>query len=361
MRMFCQLMLIGSVLFGCKTGNSNLSSTDPLSSSGKTAKELWAEHVKFETDGQKIQAACIPRFSPASTKVKRRGMVMFMHGFTACPQQYLAMAPLLNAKGYDVYLPLNPGHGREPFDGPRGKKDNHQTLPSTEHKNEYKRDKDENIRQRFFVDSMNAIARAETGEKILAGLSGGASYATTAVQADPDLWNRLLLYAPYYKNPGLSAVGSAVIDQIMPGFVDDWGDECRANRFPGGGRGGLCALTIGAVRAMVNFGVNAAQRIATIKIPVQFVGVEADPTADNGAIHKAYLQIADHARMCLYPKGVPHSLLNPKADAPKLDPYWVPAIEADSVAYLTEGKWFTASDQVASKNDYNLPICRTKL
>lgn len=360
MRTFCKLLLIGSTLFGCKTTKSDLSSADPILPA-KSAKEIWMTYVKAETDGQAIQVDCKPRFIPASSKVKRRGMFMFLHGFTACPQQYFEIGQLLSEKGYDVYLPLNPGHGREPFDGPRGRKDNHEVLPSTDHKDEYRKGSDENIRQRSFVTTMNAIARAEKDEKILAGLSGGADYAVTAVESEPELWNRLLLYAPYFKNPGPSGAGSAVLGQIMPGLVSDWGDECRANRLRDGGRGGLCSLTIGAVRAMVNLGINAAQRIASIKIPIQFVGVEADPTADNGAIKKAYLQVAEHARICLYPKGVPHSIINPKSDAPKLDPYWVPVMQKDSVAFITEGKWFIPSDKLATKADYTLPICRTKL
>ncbi|MDQ3232988.1 MAG: lysophospholipase [Pseudobdellovibrionaceae bacterium] len=256
---------------------------------------------------------------------------------------------------------MTPGQGREPFDGPKGQDDNHKDLPSTENKAEYKPGDDENDRLQFFVQSMNEIARQSKGEKILAGLSGGGGLATGAVEAGPDIWTRLLLYAPYYKNPGISGVGSAVLGQVMPGFVNDWGPKCRANRAVEGGRAGLCSLTIGSIRAMTNYGVNAAQRVASIKIPVQFVGAEADPTADNGAIHAALQKIATNASICLYPKGVPHSLINPKSDAPKLDPYWVPALQADSLAFIMAGQWFPGSGAQASKADYNLPICRNKL
>jgi poly(3-hydroxyalkanoate) synthetase len=120
-------------------------------------------------------------------------------------------------------------------------------------------------------------------------------------------------------------------------------------------------LTIGAVRAMTNYGVNAAKRIKQINIPVQFVGVGADPTADNTAIYKTYQKIQDHAQMCLYPKGVPHSIINPKSDAPKIkDPYWVSTMQQDSIAFIVEGKWFPTSGEKADSKDNNLPICRYK-
>ncbi len=361
MRVLGIVLLFSSFWFGCKTTGSKLQSTEGMT---PTAAQLWQKHVDLETGGKKIQPDCMPRFYPASPAVERRGMVMFFHGFTACPQQYFAISEMLADKGYDVYLPLMPGQGREPLDGPKGEKDNHGDLPSTDRDknnppNEYQDGDDENDRLQFFVKSMNEIAAATPGERIIVGLSGGGGLATGAAAAAPGLWARALLYAPYYKNPGASGVLSAFLDQVMPGFVNDWGPECKENRRSEVGRAGLCMLTIGAVRAMTNYGVNAAKRISQIKIPVQFVGVEADPTADNGAIHRAYEAIADRAQMCLYPKGVPHSIINPKSDAPKIkDPYWVPEMQEDSIAFIAEGKWFPVTDRRASEADYNLPICR---
>jgi dienelactone hydrolase len=112
---------------------------------------------------------------------------------------------------------------------------------------------------------------------------------------------------------------------------------------------------------MTNYGVNAANRANKIKVPIQFVGVTADPTADNTAIHDVFKNMKDHAQMCLYPKGVPHSIINPKSDAPDVDPYWVPAMQEDSIAFITEGKWFPVSSEKADSSDHNLPICRFQI
>jgi alpha-beta hydrolase superfamily lysophospholipase len=361
MRALEKVLLVSILLAGCKTTESKLQSTEGMTPS---AAQLWEKHVQYETGGKKIQPDCMPRFYPASPAVERRGMVMFFHGFTACPQQYFAISEMLAAKGYDVYLPLMPGQGREPLDGPKGDNDNYKELPSTQHKggnfpHEYQDGDDENDRLQYFVKSMNEIAAATPGERIIVGLSGGGGLATGAAAEGQGLWARALLYAPYYKNPGASGWSSALLDQIMPGFVNDWGPECRENRRSQVGRAGLCMLTIGAVRAMTNYGVNAAKRITQIKIPVQFVGVAADPTADNSEIYRTFQKITDHAKFCIYPKGVPHSIINPKSDAPKItDPYWVPAMQQDSVSFITEAKWFPESEEKATSADHNLPICR---
>jgi alpha-beta hydrolase superfamily lysophospholipase len=322
-----------------------------------TAAQLWQKHIELETGGKNIQPGCVPRFYQANPAAERRGTVMFFHGFTACPQQYFDISELLAQKGWDVYLPLMPGQGRVP-DAPTKDKENHMDLPSTDNPNEYKDGDDENDRLQFFVKSMNEIAAATPGEKVLVGLSGGGGLATGAAADGQGLWNRVLLYAPYYKNPGVSGPLSAFLDRVMPGFVTDWGPKCRQNRTSAVGRAGLCALSVGAARAMTNYGVNAARRANKITVPVQFVGVTADPTADNTAIHDVYKLMKDRAQMCVYPKGVPHSIINPKSDAPDLDPYWVPAMQQASIDFITEGTWFPSSGEKAPTSDHELPICR---
>jgi alpha-beta hydrolase superfamily lysophospholipase len=46
----------------------------------------------------------------APTK-RSSGVVVLFHGFSACPQQYDVLGPLIAAEGFDVLLPLTPGHG----------------------------------------------------------------------------------------------------------------------------------------------------------------------------------------------------------------------------------------------------------
>ncbi|MFW7379456.1 MAG: alpha/beta hydrolase [Oligoflexus sp.] len=345
-----QVFLICIVLSACKTtfdGQSKLASEVIKGPLPAEVYRQWQEHIRAETEGKQIQPDCQPTYFPASDEVPFQGIVVFFHGFTACPQQYFSIGSQLADHGFEVFLPLMPGQGREPRDGPGGNDDNYYDLPGGKDKDRYQN----------FVDRMNAMARAATGTKVIAGLSGGGSLATGAAIHGKDIWDRILVYAPYYKNPGMSGVASAALDVLWPSFKNDWGPECRENRRQLGGRAGLCALSIDAVRAMTDYGIYASSRAGEIEIPMQIAGVEHDPTADNGEINRVFQKLKN-ANLCFYVKGVPHSIINPKSDAPKLDPFWVPAMEEDSIAFITKGEWFKTD---GSSIEYSQPRCRASL
>lgn len=325
-----------------------------------TVRRLWSDYVDLETielnsSQRPIQSDCQPRFYPAdhTSSPSRKGMVMFFHGFSACPQQYFKVAELLSQQGFDVFLPLSPGHGRMPDAQDIDYLDD---LPSK------KTAEKPYVHSRYaeFVKTMNEIAAASSGIRVIAGLSGGGGLASTAAlmgQDDYDgkLWDRALLYAPYFKNPGPTQGLVDAVGFFNPGVKNDWGDSCRRNRSRPDGRDGYCAVTVGATIASVQLGDSAAQRFDQLNIPVQFVGVESDPTADNSAMVRAY-QRAPEASFCFYPVGTPHSLINPEKDLlpdsieyadirdeslPSGPPYtWVPYLEQGSVDFITKGVWF---------------------
>ncbi len=335
-------------LLSCRTAQLQSQLSEVRSPNGLSAEAnaLWEQHVQDETAGKKIQPACMPRFYPANPDVPRRGMLMFFHGFTACPQQYFAISERLSAQGFDIFLPLMPGQGREPFDGPQGVKDNFYDLPTGKDFPRYQK----------FVDSMNTLASKVPGPRVISGLSGGAALATGAAIYGQGIWDRILVYSPYYKNPGIQGPASAVLDVFVPGFVNDWGPDCRVNRKRQGGRQGLCALKVDSIRAMTDYGLQVVRRMAEIKIPMQFAAVEADPTADDGEIYRAKQKVAN-SHLCFYPKGVPHSLISPATDTPEIAPYWVPSMQDDSITFITDGTWFR-EDGVSV--EYKQPRCLSK-
>ncbi len=350
MKRLGMVYVVLTLLVGCKTVNkmdSAVLSTDAAPASSAELMRIWNEHIQEETAGKKLQADCWPKHFAASKDVAFQGTMVVFHGFTACPQQFFSIGEQLAAKGFEVFIPLLPGQGREPLDGFQGEKDNFYDLPGGADQGRYQK----------FVDKMNQLGRAARGTRIIAGLSGGGALAAGAAVHGKDIWNRAILYAPYLKNPGISGAGSAVLDVFMPNYVNDWGPNCRATRRLPNGRNGLCALKIDAVRAMTDYGLTISPRFNEITIPTQIVGVEADPTADNGAINRAFQQLKN-ARICFYIKGVPHSIINPRSDAPELDPFWVPALDLDSLAFMSTGEWFK-TDGVSV--EYGRPLCRTKL
>ena len=306
--------------------------------------KLWDDYVARETGGASIQPDCMPRIIEADEKATPRGTVMFFHGFTACPQQYFDIGQKLSQMGFDVFLPLLPGEGRT-FKANPGPGEYYRALPAEE----------EGLRLADFVSYMNEIIEGTMRPHVLTGLSGGADFAVGAVVTGGS-WDRLLLYAPYFSNPPVSGALSSMIATFKPDYVNDWGDECRANSNRPGGRAGVCALEVTAIRAMTNYGSAIAKDAYRIEIPVQFVGVEHDPTAYDLVTIRTQ-QTVKHSQLCLYPKGVPHSMINPKADAPNLDPYWVPALQQDSINFIADGTFFPTDPTPG----WNYAVCRTKL
>lgn len=384
MRNLC-ILLVCLGFFGCRTTPSDLSEVEDQIAAIKrienqTVADLWSKHVASETvtsnsSGKEIRADCKPRFYPHKEGTTRQGMVMYLHGFTACPQQYFDIAEILAGKGFDVFLPLMPGQGREGA----GKDDYLKDLPSKLTQETYPPDNSrQHPRYREFIQKMNEIAAASTGIKAVAGLSGGGGLATAAAitgqTGSDNIWSRVLLYAPYYRNPGVGKVLSDVLGFFNPGVLNDWGNACRQNRSRPDGRAGYCSINVGAMLAMVQFGEEAAKDFGKIEIPVQFVLTEKDPTADNSAINRAFA-LSKNARLCTYPLGVPHSLINPnkdllpdteafagirEANAPSGPPYeWVEALNTDSVRFLTEGSFFPSGGLSTVEAAYGnqFPMC----
>ena len=353
------LPTILTILISFSTACTGPETTGSLSMQEPAVAALWRSYVDTETSARNLQPDCVPRHIPA--RGARRGMVVFFHGFTACPQQYFDMGERLAGEGFEVYLPLIPGHGREPLyeaDRPYKEKYNLSELPSTGTRDEYKTGEARlNDRYEAFVAQMNAIGRASTAPvKVVAGLSGGGGLASDAAIRGNGIWDRVLLYAPYYKNPGPTGPATWIVSGIAPGFRTDWGDQCRRVRSVG--RDGYCSVHVGAIRAMTDYGARAAEQMHRVKVPVQYVGVDFDPTADNRTIVRAHETTPDSA-MCLYYKGVPHSIINPADDEPTLDGAWVPAMQEDSLRFITDGRWFLTEGQSAER--YGLEACRPRL
>lgn len=388
MRYLLPLLFAYLGLTACRITDSQISSdtkpnglaiNDLSKIENQTVRALWEQHVERETvtentaPDQAVQPDCHPRFYPARDGVKRRGMVMYFHGFTACPQQYFDIASMLADRGFDVFLPLMPGQGR----APSGDSDHLDDLPS-QARWASNTPPPPHPRYVAFVEEMNQIAEHSTGIKALAGLSGGAGLATGAAIAgqsdDGNLWDRVLLYAPYYLNPGIQRYASGILGFIYPGLTNNWGEACLVNRSRPGGRHGYCSIKVENVQAMVQYGQVMASQADAINIPVQIAGVEEDPTADNTAIVQAYKSMPN-AQLCFYPKGVPHSIINPNRDvlpdtteqfrklrgnAPPPPYSWLLPMQRDSVKFLTEGTWFPSSGEAPNEKKFlkeSFPLC----
>jgi len=80
---------------------------------GTAYLSAWDDYVTSITSRQwGVQSDCEPMRFP-STASTYKGVVVIWHGFSSCTQEMTVLAPPLAAQGYDVLLPVLPGHGNE--------------------------------------------------------------------------------------------------------------------------------------------------------------------------------------------------------------------------------------------------------
>lgn len=119
--------------------------------------------------------------------------IVFFHGFTAIPAQFDAIATVFHAVGYNVIVPLLPGHGI----ADDWSRDNPPPLPEDWQAYE--------TFGRFWLQQ----ARSFGDRVIVGGLSGGANLAGWLAVHCAHQVDRALLFAPYLSNANL-AVGLVV-------------------------------------------------------------------------------------------------------------------------------------------------------
>ncbi len=324
------LLVLALCLSSCKTmtPDSQLSSVAVVSSRTQSAETMaiWNEYVASEVKQDKLQTNCEPTYYEAKSAPESKGIVIYFHGFTPCPQQFFDMGKALAEQGYDVFIPLLPGHGRVPLDGAMGNKEDVKKLPERAEIYE------------AFVQKMVRLAASAKGDKIAIGLSGGSNLATAAIAADPKIWSRALIMAPFYKIPGALGPVSATIDFIKGDFQNSWGQKCKDQRKQGGGRAGICDYEVNAMRAILDVGIRNREKTGTFQLPVQFVGKEADKSADNTEMLKAAAR-APNKSVCFYPQDMPHAFVNP-AEVPDMNFYWMDALRRDMIAFVSQGTFF---------------------
>ena len=303
-------------------GDDTVTEEANLSSAGLAA---WNAYVNRTKASAKLQPGCVPvRVAPRAGAPKR-GTILLFHGFTACPQQYLDISQTLAASGWEVLLPLNPGHGRMPTSVANGDaRDDFSDMPTSASKERYTQ----------FAREMNRIMADAPGERVVGGLSlGGAIAARAVAEAPAKTYARALYMSPFFGVPGAAGWLSKAANVLVPGRDAGWGDGCEEERSTG--RAGICDFQVQHLRGAADFAEDTArlrQKLAGTK--TQIVGVEADGAADNGATKR--VAEGAGAALCLYPKGVPHSFLS-RFDNPKAERYWLPTVSAQVTGFLANG------------------------
>jgi esterase/lipase len=331
-------LVLACSLCACRTGGvADQSQTKELTTpvavlrQPEQALAFWRSHVDEAERFQTLQADCRPRHFIPPVDRPSVGLVVLVHGYTACPQQFFKIGQALAERGYEVFLPLLPGHGRMPLeelDREGHGKDSLGGMPKDGNWQPYQ----------DLAWKMNRLAAAGIGTKIVGGLSGGANVAMASAADRPGAWSRAVFFAPFIEIAGFKGPLSAFMDVVFPQYKTSWGPSCKAERGQPGGRHGTCTATVDASRTMRSFGDAAASRAHRITAQTMFIGVEDDPTADNGAVIKAYYRVRN-AHICFYRKGVPHAMIS-DFDHRGKPHFWAKSLERDAINFIAEGAWF---------------------
>jgi pimeloyl-ACP methyl ester carboxylesterase len=355
--------------------------------------ELKAEKGVLESG---LQEECKPKRMSPGPGIKPKGIVLLFHGYTACPQQFFEWAELLNKEGYEVLLPLNPGHGRRSFNLKRMldkngnvdkskarfdkqlnqivPEDNYEDLPLAT----------ESIKYAHFAERLNKVMEKTQGERIVGGLSLGGPLATYAVLMAPKLYKRHIVFAPFYSyvNELVYPVTQVakfvrynmpfqitpITDTLLRQNVG-WGDGCYIERNPPsatvmlpsgkrmGGRAGICSFLTTHYIGMMRFGEMVKNKAASFPIESQFVGVEKDCCVSVKAIEEVVTSaklVGTKASVCLYgpdEKENPanHSLFS-RYDAFEENKFWLPSLLHDATKFVVDGTAFPQGNPSATSS-----------
>lgn len=300
-----------------------------------------------------LQEGCVPiRWNHQGPY---RGTIVLFHGFSACPQQYNQLGPLLAAQGMEVIAPLSPGHGNALMTSENGGKkasflecplqmlcagnlDDNTNLPK-----DAKQYTD-------FVELINSIAAKADSPRAVAGLSVGGAMAAYAGQAKTSdgkaLYARQLIMNPMLIatgiNPTFMGVAHKVLDAIMPHQWVGWGSGCRSERSLMG-RAGFCTFQVDNMLAAGHFGKD--DTLDALHMPqdtnIAVIYDEGDPVISTVAtrelVDKYRHQVKGPVSSCALPFTM-HSMLSKYDNDPVgVNRWWTNELFCDITAYLSHG------------------------
>lgn len=345
------IVMLTGVIVSCTTIPEPYQSPPEGTDSVAVFYSRWVTYLD-RVNPASLQDDCRPRLIEPDRRVPYRGTVVLLHSFTACPQQFFELSELLALQGFRSMLVLLPGHGRQ-FAVPDG--DNLRGLPTGR-----------NWQKKFAVlaAEVNGIMKYAEGDRVIGGLSvGGAASLYINLQA-PKLYDRHILFAPFFAPLGGSPSGQPAA-ATSPKSVAPSTDvrlfgarqACLEKREQG--RAGNCDYQEKHLEALRAIGSSNLKELreTPLTVPLQLVGVEKDTVVSNVEIHE-FLQLQEKTGQtfaCFFPEGVPHEMIS-QYDFPGVEMYWLDSLLNGSIGFITVGQRLPAIGKV-SVSEASYPVC----
>ena len=293
----------------------------------------WAFQGSLLVD-QSIQPDCMPEKHSAVGPLK--GSIILLHGFTGCPQQFSSAGQELSQYGFNVYIPLLPGHGYTGLEGYRG-------LPSQK--------ESAKIFNKFILDLEKLITQEDTPQKMIGGVSFGATLAAAAVTKPGSPFKRALLITPVFglnqptTNNNSNYAVKTPVSEIDPKLAQKttlgWGEDCVYETSIG--RSGYCRYTIDSLLAITSYGESLVGKKLEAGIQSQLIGVERDPFASNKLI-QMFLK-NNKTVGCNYPFPANHSLIS-AFDSPDENKFWLASLMTNMIRFFSAGDYFRTTGKM---------------
>lgn len=214
---------------------------------------------------------------------------LFFHGFTAGPYQFEPLGQALFQLGYNVLVPLQPGHGiAGDWNG-----DNPPPLPE-----------DSQIYKQFVLDWLQKAQ--PLGEKlILGGYSTGGTLAAWLAQEHPQPIEKTLLFAPYLSS---SLMVTNWLIEILPLYYE-WLNKDNPGNF------GYDGFRIPAAKLLLDMGQEILDRAKhTPATPMLIVSSEDDNATnrhDHQELFESAVKFHPNSRYYCFDKklDIPHTMM----------------------------------------------------
>lgn len=234
-----------------------------------------------------IDETCRSRFflhpSPTSK------VCLFFHGFTATPEQFVPIGETFFNAGYNVLIPLLPGHGQ----AGNWDKDNPPPLPENQL-----------IYQQFGLKWLEQVQPLGK-QVVIGGLSGGSTLAALLALERPQQIDRALIFAPYLSNS----------NKVVDLFVEIMNIYFEWQTAPGTTSFGYDGFLMSALRVFLDMGQDVLERAEnSFAAPMFIVSSESDRAVgneDHKALFDAVLKHQPKAWYHCFDKvlDIPHNMM----------------------------------------------------